>query len=183
MLLLYFIVAGLLVGWLVGGRIAGVARVRFRWWGLALGALALQVFLFAPPVAGEVGNAGPALYVASTLAVLVALLRNIHLSGFLVVAAGALLNLLVIAANGGYMPSSPDAWLALNGEAALPTADYTNSTLAGAATAFPYLGDILVLPRPLPLANVFSVGDLLIGLGAAWFLVRAMRRPPPARVR
>jgi hypothetical protein len=182
MLLLYFIVAGLLVGWLVGGRMSGVAGVRFRWWGVALGGLFLQLLLFAPPVAAQVGAAGPALYVASTMAVLAALLRNIRLPGLMMVASGALLNLLVIAANGGYMPSSPEAWFRLNGVAALPAGDYTNSTLAGALTAFPYLGDILVLPRPLPLANVFSLGDLLIGLGAAWFLVRTMRRRIPVDV-
>jgi hypothetical protein len=177
MLLLYFIFAGLVVGRLVGGHMEGIAEVRFRWWGLALGGLSVQALLFAPPVAAAVGFAGPALYVASTVAVLAALLRNIRLPGFRIIAVGACLNLVVIAANGGYMPSSPEAWLALNGVAALPTSDYTNSALAGAATAFPYLGDILVLPRPLPLANVLSFGDILIGVGAALFLVRTMRRP------
>ena len=96
--------------------------------------------------------------------------------GFAFVGLGAGLNLLAITANGGYMPSSPGAWLALNGVAALPTSAYTNSVLAGSTTAFPYLGDILVLPRPLPLANVFSIGDVLIGVGGAVFLAVTMRR-------
>jgi hypothetical protein len=177
MLLLYFIVAGLLVGRLAGGRIDAIAEVKFRWWWLALGGLLLQAVLFAPAVAAQVGSAGPALYVASTVAVLVSLLRNVGMRGFAVIAIGAGLNLLAIAANGGYMPSSPEAWQALNGVAALPTSSYTNSALAGSATAFSYLGDILVLPRPLPFANVFSLGDMLIGVGAAWFLVWTMRRP------
>ncbi len=38
----------------------------------------------------------------------------------------------------------------------------------------PFLGDIFVLPRPLPLANVFSIGDVLIGLGGALFILRTM---------
>jgi hypothetical protein len=177
MLLLYFIVAGLLVGRLAGGRIGAVAEVKFRWWGLALGGLMVQAVLFAPPVAAQIGTAGPALYVASTVAVLSALLRNLRMPGFAVIAVGAGLNLLALTANGGYMPSSPEAWQALNGVAALPTTHYTNSALASSMTAFPYLGDILVLPRPLPLANVFSFGDVLIGLGAALFLVWTMRRP------
>ena len=41
----------------------------------------------------------------------------------------------------------------------------------------PKVGDILVLPRPFPFANVFSLGDVLIGVGAALFLVWTMRRP------
>ncbi len=177
MLLLYFIVGGLLVGKLAGGRIAAITNVKFRWWGLALAGLMVQAVLFAPPVAAQIGTAGPALYVASTVAVLAVLLRNLGMAGLPVMAVGAGLNLLAISANGGYMPSSPEAWQALNGVAVLPTADYTNSALASTATAFPYLGDILVLPRPLPLANVFSLGDVLIGLGAAFFLVWTMRRP------
>ena len=86
-------------------------------------------------------------------------------------------------ANGGYMPSSPDAWLQLNGVAQLPVAGYTNAALAGAHTLLPFLGDIFVLPRPLPFATVFSIGDVLIGVGAAVFLVRSMRLPPGARRR
>ena len=171
MLLLYFVAAGLLAGKLFGGRIAAISDVKFQWWGLALGGLMVQAVLFAPPVAAQVGTAGPSLYVASTVAVLVVLLRNVKVVGFPLIAVGAGLNLLAISANSGYMPSSPEAWQTLNGVAALPTAQYTNSALAGTATVFPYLGDIMVLPRPLPFANVFSIGDVLIGLGAALFLV------------
>ncbi len=177
MLLLYFIAAGLLVGKLAGGRIAALADVKFHWWGLALAGLMLQAVLFAPPVAAQVGTAGPALYVASTVAVLAVLLRNLGFMGMPVMAVGAGLNLLAIASNGGYMPSSPGAWQALNGVAALPTTAFTNSALATAATAFTYLGDVLVLPRPFPFANIFSFGDMLIGVGAALFLVWTMRRP------
>jgi hypothetical protein len=36
----------------------------------------------------------------------------------------------------------------------------------------------MVLPRPMPFANVFSIGDVLIGSGAVVFLVRTMRRRP-----
>jgi hypothetical protein len=180
MLLIYFIVAGLLLGKLAGGHLAAIGEIKFRWWALALGGLGVQAALFAPPVADRIGTAGPALYVASTLAVLAVLLRNIRMLGFPVIAVGAGLNLLAIASNGGYMPSSPEAWQALNGVASLPVAHYTNSALASSATAFPYLGDILVLPRPFPFANVFSLGDVLIGLGAVFFLVITMRRPSEA---
>ena len=175
MLLLYFIAAGLLIGRLLGGRFDAVGDVRFRWWGVAVGGLAVQLVLFSAPVASRVGAAGPPLYVLSTAAVLIALLRNLSLPGFVVIAAGAGLNLLAIVANGGYMPSSTGAWEALNGVAALPTTAYSNSALAASGTLVPFLGDIFALPRPLPLANVFSIGDVLIGVGCMLFLVRTMR--------
>lgn len=180
MILLYAIAAGLLAGRLTGGRIDALGMTRIAWLPVALGGLVLQGVLFSSPVATRIGDAGPALYVASTLAVFAALLRNLRLPGFPLLAVGALCNLAAILANGGAMPSSPEAWLALDGVARVPAGEYTNSVLAGPDTLLPWLGDIFVLPRPIPLANVFSIGDVLIGLGAAWYLVVTMRRPAPA---
>lgn len=175
MLLLYSIVAGLLIGRLTGGRVRNLERIHFVWWPLALAGLVVQLVLFARPIAERVGPEGPFIYVASTIAVLAALLRNLRLPGMAVIAVGAVLNLIPVLANGGAMPSAPEAWLALNGVAALPVTHFSNSVLIGPETLFPFLGDIFVWPRPLPLANVFSIGDALIAVGAVVFLVSAMR--------
>lgn len=180
MLLLYAIAAGLLAGRLSGGRFDALDGARFRWWPLALAGLLFQLVLFSGPVAARVGDAGPALYVGSTLVVFAVLLANLRLPGFWLLALGAGLNLVAIVANGGWMPSSPEAWMQLNGLAEVPTDAYTNSALITEATRFPALGDNFVLPRPLPLANVFSVGDVLIAAGAVVFLVRQMRSGAPA---
>jgi hypothetical protein len=177
-LLLYSIAAGLLIGRLAGGRLSNLEHVRVIWWPIALAGLAVQLILFARPVAEHVGAEGPVIYVVSTLVVLAVLLRNIALPGFAIIAVGAILNLIPVLANGGAMPSAPEAWLALNGEAALPVSHFSNSVLIGPDTHFPFLGDIFVWPRPLPLANVFSVGDAVIALGAIVFLVTGMRRSP-----
>lgn len=174
MLLLYFLAGGLLLGRVSGGRLSRLGDVQFQWAGLALCGLLVQLALFAQPVASRVGALGPPLYVASTALVLAVLLRNVRLPGLALVAVGAFMNLVAIVANGGFMPSSPAAWVGLNGIAALPNGDYSNSALAGPGTLFPFLGDVFFLPRPIPFANVFSMGDVLIGLGAAWLLVRAM---------
>jgi hypothetical protein len=183
MLLLYSIAAGLLLGRLAGGRLDGLTAVRFRLAPLALGGLLFQLVLFSPAVTERIGDLGPALYVASTAAVLVALLANVRLPGLWILAVGAGMNLLAIVANGGYMPSSPEAWMALNGLAEVPTDAYTNSALMTPTTAFPALGDIFVFPRPLPLANVFSIGDVLIAVGAVVFIVRQMRTASPSGAR
>ncbi|CAN5857132.1 DUF5317 domain-containing protein [soil metagenome] len=175
MLLLYSIAIGLLIGRLAGGRIHHLEGARFTWWQLALAGLAVQLVLFAGPVASRVGALGPAIYVASTLVVMAALLRNLGQPGFVVIAAGATLNLVAVIANGGAMPSSPEAWMALNGVPELPVTHFSNSVLIGPDTPFAWLGDVFVFPRPLPLANVFSIGDVLIAVGAVIFLVFAMR--------
>lgn len=177
MLLLYAIAAGLILGRLTGGRLRNLERVRFGWWQLALGGLLVQLVLFYDPVQERVGAEGPVIYVLSTLAVLVALLRNLRLPGLSILAVGAVLNLVVILANGGYMPSSPEAWAQLTGAAALPVSHYSNVVLIGPGTLLPFLGDVFVPPALLPMATPFSVGDALIAVGAVVFLVHAMRRP------
>jgi len=158
-------------------------HVRLAWWPLALAGLAVQLVLFADPVQTRVGAEGPVIYVLSTVAVLLALLRNLRLPGLSILAIGAGLNLLVVVANGGYMPSSPGAWLELTGVASLPVAHYSNVILIGPDTLLPFLADIFVFPRPLPMATAFSVGDAIIALGAVVFLVTAMRLPGDASPR
>jgi len=176
-LLLYAIGAGLAIGRLLGGRVRELEHVHFVWWQLALAGLLVQLVLFADPVQERVGPEGPVIYVLSTLAVLVALLRNARLPGLAIVAAGAILNLVAIVANGGYMPSSPSVWQELTGSASLPIDYYSNVVLIGPDTALPFLGDIFAFPRALPMATAFSLGDALIALGAIVFLVAATRRP------
>lgn len=177
-LLLYSIAAGLLAGRLLGGRVRNLEHVRFRWWQLALAGLLVQLVLFADPIQERVGGEGPLIYVASTLAVLLALLRNLRLPGLALIAVGAVLNLVPILANGGYMPSSPEVWRELTGVAAVPVAFYSNVALIGPDTLFPFLGDVFAFPRPLPMATAFSLGDAIIALGAVIFLVTAMRTLP-----
>ena len=65
---------------------------------------------------------------------------------------------------------------------------YSNSARAGAVLA--PLTDIFALPTWLPFTNIFSIGDLLIGVGVVVVIVTAMRRVarrrsrlPPARRR
>lgn len=177
MLLLYAIAIGLVIGKLAGGRVSALADLHIRWWGFALGGLLFQLLLFSPVLAERVGDAGPVLYVASSVLVFLAMLRNLDLPGIPLLALGAACNMLAILANGGYMPSAPEAWLLLDGAVRLPTGEYTNSTLIGPGTSLAFLGDVFVLPHPIPFANVFSVGDVLIGLGTAWCVIRSMVVP------
>jgi hypothetical protein len=174
-LLLYSIAAGLTIGRILGGRVRNLEHVHFVWWQLALAGLFVQLVLFAGPVEERIGSEGSLIYVLSTLAVLVALLRNLRLPGLAIIAMGAILNLIPVLANGGAMPSAPEAWLQLTGVAALPVTHFSNVVLIGPDTLFPFLGDVFVFPRPLPMANVFSIGDAVIAVGAVVFLARAMR--------
>lgn len=174
MILLYAVLIGLILGVLSGGRLAALGTVRIRLWQVALAGLLFQVALFSSPLAAAVGSFGPSLYVLSTTVVLMALITNLRHPGFSVIVLGAFLNLAVIVLNGGQMPASPEALAVLTGAPSLPTSEFSNSVVAEPGTPLWFLGDIFVLPRPFPFANVFSIGDVLIGAGGALFIIRSM---------
>jgi hypothetical protein len=172
---------GLIAGAVAGGRLEGLARIQFRWAPLALAALLVQVVQFDPAGGQVIGALGPAVYVASTLLVLVVVLRNIRVTGLPIVAAGAASNLAAIVANGGYMPADPGA-IALAG--LKPTQGPTNSVVLADPALRP-LTDIFAIPAGVPFSNVFSVGDVLVGVGVAVAIAAAMRaargvRPTPS---
>jgi hypothetical protein len=176
--MLWAIPIGILAGLALGGSFDNLARLRIRWAWVAVAGLAIQVPLFTPTGDAIAGPAGPAIYVASTAAVFVAVLRNMRLPGMPIVALGSLSNLVAIGANGGAMPADPAA-LELAGLGG--PGGHTNSVVLAEPVLRP-LTDIFGLPAWLPFANVFSVGDVLIGVGIVIVIVAAMRRAPHARV-
>jgi hypothetical protein len=168
--ILYAIPIGIVAGYLAGGRLEHLGALRLRWAPLALLGLAIQVLIFSDPVSGLVGDAGPVVYVASTVIVLLAVLRNVAIPGVALIAIGAACNLAAIVANGGWMPADANALASVGG---LPAG--ASNSIVVADPALRPLTDVFVLPTALPLANVFSVGDVLIGVGIAATIALAMR--------
>jgi hypothetical protein len=180
MLILASIPIGILIGFLLGGRLGGLAELRIRWAWLAVAGFLVQVAIFTEPLGAVVGSAAPAIYVISNLMVLAAVLRNLTIRGIPIVAIGAACNLAAIVANGGGMPADPAA-LATAG---FTVSGYTNSIVVADPALWP-LTDIFAIPAGLPGANVFSIGDVLIGIGIIVTIASAMRRGgrEPARGR
>ena len=177
MFILYSFLIGVVAGFVAGGRLSGLATVQLKWAWVMLAGFLVQVALFSEPVSARIGALGPPIYVASTAVVIGAILANRAIPGMLIVAVGAISNLSAIVANGGFMPADPAAVAALG--AAHPSA-YSNSAIVADPVLAP-LTDIFVLPSWVPFANVFSIGDVLIGLGVVVVIVTAMRawdRPP-----
>ncbi len=172
MFILYAVLAGLLGGRLLGGRLANLGSLRIRWAPAAVVGLVVQLLLFSEPGAALAGPAAPAVYVASSALVFLVVLRNLAVPGLPLVALGAASNLAAIVANGGYMPADPGAVAALGGR---DGAGYSNSIVLADPALRP-LTDIFALPAWLPLANVFSIGDVAIGLGVAVAIAAGMRR-------
>ena len=156
------------VGWplTVTGRLPTI-----RWPWLPIAAVALQLAIL-PPISIPVGDAAPVLYVVSSAAVLACVLRNMRIRGLGLVALGGVCNLAAIIANGGHMPVSPEA-ARMVGQAL--ASGYTNTAELADAMLKP-LTDIIVVAPPLPFANVYSIGDVLIGLGVAIALASTLLR-------
>jgi hypothetical protein len=167
----YGLAIGILLGALSGGRIMRLADLHLRWGWVGLAAIGLQVVLFSTPIGQAMGWLAPVGYVASTAAVLGAVLVNIRTPGMSFIAGGAVSNLAAVVANGGYMPSTASA-LALAGRG--DEAGYTNSVVVAHPVLAPFT-DIFAIPTGVPLANVFSVGDVLIAAGVAVLVLAVMR--------
>jgi hypothetical protein len=167
---------GVVAGFLIGGRLDRLAQIRFEWAWLAVTGLAVQIVLFSTSIgASFTGGVGEAIYVASTGAVLVAVWRNLAVPGLPLVAVGAISNLAAIVANGGVMPTTPDALA----RAGLDPADgFSNSAVLDDPLLAP-LTDIFAIPAGLPFANVFSVGDVLIAVGIVIAIAIGMQRGDP----
>ena len=110
--------------WLRAGSLAGLRQVRIYWWPVALVAIAAQLVLHNAPVNQQpwAVTFGPMLWTVSMVAILAVVLRNILQQGlagvaFAAAAVGLGLNLIVVTANGGYMPQSTEARIAVRGAA------------------------------------------------------------------
>lgn len=171
MFILYSVPIGLVLGFLVGGRATGLADLRIRWQlAMAIGLL-VQLAIFSTPLNARIGDLGPLVYVVSTFIVVAAIAVNWRIPGMPIVALGAMSNLAAIVANAGYMPADPGAMASFG---RLSIDGYSNSAFVAQPNLWA-LTDIFALPRWVPFANVFSVGDVIIGVGVAVVIVAAMR--------
>ena len=153
---------GVLAGLALRGRLSRLADLRIRWWPVLGIAVALRL------VAGGVGERAAILYVVAFAAIVAVALMNARIAGMAVIAAGASLNLAVVAANGA-MPVDAAALAAAG--ATMPD-DRLHIPL-GDASAISLLADRI----PIGLfRGVYSVGDVLLTAGGFWVPFACMRR-------
>lgn len=181
MILLLAILAGLLAG-----------LVLASWRGLSYQAPKLQhlwlVFVAFLPQALVIylPNLSNGLVIGCLLASQILLLGfawlNRHISGMPTLLAGAALNFLVMAMNGGFMPVSPQtAGQLISTERLL---DFQLGSRIGAKdilllpqhTRFEWLADRFLLPAWFPYQAAFSLGDVFIAIGVFWMLAQFTNR-------
>lgn len=184
MILLTAVAAGTLAGW-------GYARWKgivwqpptFKATGLvALGFLPQLLAFYLPQTRSLLPDevASVSLVSSQLMLVLFALL-NWRVSGMPVLMLGLACNLVVILANGGFMPLTVDAASRLVSQAVL------NSLIIGERISsaskdillpetrilLPWLADRFVPPQNMPYRFAFSLGDVFVAVGAFWMLIRS----------
>jgi Family of unknown function (DUF5317) len=158
---------------LARGRLSALGDLRLRHGWLALAGIGVQILIISV-LPGGGGGLSEEIHLATYVLLGAFLVVNRHIPGLLVIAAGGLLNFAAIVTNGGVMPADADALAA----AGIPqdATEFANSAAAeGAPLGF--LGDVFHTPGWLPIHNVFSVGDVVIVLGAFILLHRACGTP------
>jgi hypothetical protein len=146
---------------LAGGRLSRLFDLELRHPWLLFGGLLIQVVIISVIPGGGDDWVHRSLHLSTYGFAFLWLAMNSSVPWRWAVFAGGLSNFTVIAANRGLMPASPAA-LKTAGNAA--THGFDNSTTAAHAIVG-FLGDVFAIPASVPLANVFSVGDVLIVVG------------------
>ena len=147
---------------LARGRLGALAELELRRPWLVLAAIAIQVAIISV-VPGDVGPLGEPLHLLSYLLLGLFAWSNRRVAGVPVIALGGFLNVVAITANGGVMPADPDA-LAAAGKT-VEAGEFINSAAVD-EPRLAFLGDVIATPGSLPVSNVYSIGDVLILLGA-----------------
>jgi hypothetical protein len=163
------VVAGLTVGLLTGGRLHRLAEAQLRLVPLLVAGAVLEA-------AGSLwlsGGWGLAALLAGYVSLLAFALANAARTGMILVAAGLLANLVVIAVDGG-----------------MPVRGLAGGISAGArhhgiraGDHLTFLADVVHLPA---LSETVSAGDIVLSIGVATVIVGLLHTPPrrrPAPVR
>lgn len=181
----------ILLSALVLGLLVGVGRARWQhrpyrapdlrviW--LAVVAFAPQLIIAYLPATHDLlpdGFAG--LLLSASLVIFLAFIwANRRLPGMPILSAGMALNLAVMLANGGWMPISPATASQLAGGGAIEPGSLggrfgaKDVLLLPEQTRLPYLSDRFLLPSWFPYHVAFSLGDIVIAVGAFWLLAGA----------
>jgi hypothetical protein len=166
---------GILIGFLRGGNLTRLAQLPVRLFWLGGLAWLLQVVLFASPLADRLDMWAAPIHLATVALVGAVIVANRALPGLALVGVGLLLNAVVYTANGGFMPVSENALLAIGNSASLDAMRsgerIQKAFLMRAESPLWFLGDVLPFS---PFGKVYSVGDVIAAFGALVVVVQGM---------
>lgn len=176
------LVFGLALGVVRGGRLTRLAEAQIDGWQLAIGAFALQHGCAWAAASGVdlARKIGPFVFTGTMLLLVLVCWRNRGERSWWWIGAGIVMNLLVIAANGGRMPVSLSALQTVGLTHLAPFLEDPGNithTALGPDTRLRLLADVIPIPPPYPRPRVVSIGDVLLAGGAFCWLQTKMGVP------
>jgi hypothetical protein len=193
-ILLLGLILALVVALLRGGKLNRLlsVKVRHSWIAPLAWGLQVAVIYFPRPRSEGLLELHTLLVLASYLLLVLVVALNWRLPGLPLIGLGLALNLLVMVANGGFMPVTYEALqragmanFALGsapGSRVMATKDIV---LPRADTVLWALSDVFVIPPPWPIRTIFSAGDLSLVVGTFVLFQRVMchrSRAPQGKV-
>ncbi|HHW26935.1 MAG TPA: DUF5317 domain-containing protein [Firmicutes bacterium] len=178
------LLGSVLIGLALGGEISRLGNIPVRGAFWIIGSYCVRYC--AQFLSGKV-EPTPALSVTVALlcygTLLLGIRANYRLPGMKAVLAGTLMNLAVVIVNSGRMPVSLER---LSPDAVLPEAARLSASLTHQALLpdmrLTFLADVFRWSMPFGKVSVFSVGDVVLAVGAAILVITVMLRGfPPAR--
>ena len=186
MLMVFIVILVSAVALLRGGSLGNFVDLRLRWGLLAAAGCAVQLLIFTPGLETPlIAVLTVPLYILSMALLIGWVAANWRIPGMAIMAAGLLMNLAAIVANGGRMPVSPDQarYAGTIGHYATEGLAVAHNSVAVAdGVRLWLLTDILALPAGFPFANVYSIGDVLLTVGACLLCWRTIRRSPAEKL-
>jgi len=185
MILLAVVLVSLAIALLRGGDLRRLGDVPIRSGLLVLAAFALQAYLVYVPAGSSAGLRDPSawLHIATYILLLIGIWLNRRLPGMIWILAGLVLNLVVIAANGGFMPITPEAVQKIGHADRVASLEAGQRVYLAKDVVLPKdetllwpLSDVFVVALGFPLRTAFSPGDVLVAVGVFLFLQQTLLR-------
>ncbi len=160
-----------------GGRLSNLADIRLRfWWLLPIGFLLQAGTAFLPADQSWGRTVGVAMVLVSYLPLIVVVLLNRESAGMWLVGVGILMNVTVIALNGG-MPVLREAAQVAGGFAdEIAIRDVYKHVILDSSSRLTFLADVIPL-RIFGQGQVISLGDVFLAVGLGRFLESELRKP------
>jgi hypothetical protein len=178
MLYLLIIIFSIIIALLRGGEMDKLSHISINGVYIFATALLLRVLIWIFEALGfsPFFQYSSILLIASYLLLVYISFKNINLPGFKYIALGLILNSFVIIVNGGKMPViiNQQANQYLNHANLSGNGEYIIHILRDSNTLFAFLGDVIMLPKPLPDTSILSVGDIMIFIGLFVLIQKTM---------
>ncbi|MCD6427584.1 MAG: DUF5317 domain-containing protein [Caldisericaceae bacterium] len=183
MILLIIVLTSFAFSVIINKGLSGIKNKEINGFSFVIIGFIIQILIFNEKFANSsYKNYTPFLYVVSLFIIFAFMIMNFkRYLGIKIMSLGFILNILVIVANGGFMPQQIDLLIKsgqLEKVKMLKTyGHFYNAILMNEHTHLNMLGDRILLSLFGKFKTVYSIGDIIIMVGVAIFIYELFKKP------